>query len=374
MMPAKGSPMNGSRGSLGASTAGRTGFVRLDRIRKSYGPVVALDDVSLDVAEGEFVTLLGPSGSGKTTCLRAIAGMLIPDSGSLSIAGRDVSAVPMNKRNIGMVFQNYSLFPHLTVAQNVAFPLRVRRLATAEIAKQVETALGLVHLTGLGERRPAQLSGGQQQRVALARALVFKPDVLLLDEPLSALDRLLREEMQFELRRIHRETGTTMICVTHDRSEALTMSDRVVVMRDGRIVQDDAPETIYLRSQSRFVAEFLGEVNIIPMELRNGVATDAKGRRLFLAAATAPDGPVDMVLRVENVAVGAASGQSDEHGWRGIVNEAVFLGDAVRFTIDCTPHTLTARIPLDRARGLRAGSEVDIHFDLDHAMVFTRGG
>jgi ABC-type Fe3+/spermidine/putrescine transport system ATPase subunit len=257
----------------------------------------------------------------------------------------------------------------------VAFPLRVRRLAAAEITKQVEAALGLVHLAGLGERRPAQLSGGQQQRVALARALVFKPDVLLLDEPLSALDRLLREEMQFELRRIHRETGTTMICVTHDRSEALTMSDRVVVMRDGRIVQDDAPETIYLRSQSRFVAEFLGEVNVIPMELRNGIATDTTGRRLPLAAAaTAPDGPVDMVLRVENVAVDAVSGLPEEYGWRGIVNEAVFLGDAVRFLIACTPHTLTARIPLDRARGLRAGSAVDICFDLDHAMVFTRDG
>jgi ABC-type Fe3+/spermidine/putrescine transport system ATPase subunit len=357
-----------------ASSGGRAAFVRLDRIRKSYGSVVALDDISLDIAEGEFVTLLGPSGSGKTTCLRAIAGMLTPDSGSLSIASRDVSAVPMNKRNIGMVFQNYSLFPHLTVAENVAFPLRVRRMVTAEIAKQVEAALRLVHLTGLGERRPAQLSGGQQQRVALARALVFKPDVLLLDEPLSALDRLLREEMQFELRRIHRETGKTMICVTHDRSEALTMSDRVVVMRDGRIVQDDAPEAIYLRSESRFVAEFLGEVNVIPLTLRNGIATDPIGRTLPLAAATAPDGPIDMVLRVENVAVVAASGQSDEHGWRGIVSEAVFLGDAVRFIIDCKPHALTARVPLDRTGGLRAGSDVEIHFDLDHTMVFARDG
>ena len=183
----------------------REGFVRLDRIRKVYGSVVALDDVSLDIAEGEFVTFLGPSGSGKTTCLRAIAGMMTPDSGSIVISGRDVSTMPMNKRNIGMVFQNYSLFPHMSVVENVGYPLRVRKVGAQEAQKRVEHALSLVRLAGYGDRRPDQLSGGQQQRVALARALVFEPSVLLLDEPLSALDRVLREEMQFELRRIHQE-------------------------------------------------------------------------------------------------------------------------------------------------------------------------
>ncbi len=359
---------------MASNMANRIDFVRLEGISKAYGSVVALDGVTLDVAEGEFLTLLGPSGSGKTTCLRAIAGMMTPDSGRLLIAGRDVSAVPMNRRNIGMVFQNYSLFPHLSVAQNVGYPLRVRRVSPAEADRRVDEALELVRLNGYGARRPSELSGGQQQRVALARALVFQPDVLLLDEPLSALDRVLREEMQLELRRIHREIGTTMICVTHDRSEALTMSDRIVVMRSGRIVQDASPETIYLNSGSRFVAEFLGEVNILPMsrDAENSVLKDAAGRRIVVGSTQEmPPGPVDIVVRVEHVGLTVAS-DADVEGddWRGKVTEALFLGDAVRFVVDCAPHVITARLPLERARGIGLGDSVVVDLALEPPMVF----
>ncbi|MGL5735163.1 MAG: ABC transporter ATP-binding protein, partial [Beijerinckiaceae bacterium] len=280
------------------SSDGRRPIVQLKQIRKVYGGLVALDDVNLDVCEGEFLTLLGPSGSGKTTCLRVIAGMLKPDSGQLLIAGNDMSSVPMHKRNIGMVFQSYSLFPHMTVAQNVAYPLRVRGVSPGEAAERVGRALDMVRLAALAERRPEQLSGGQQQRVALARALVFNPDVLLLDEPLSALDRVLREELQYELRRIHRETGMTMVCVTHDRVEALAMSDRVVVMRAGGIVQHGTPRDIYEHSSSRFVAEFLGELNILPMTVQNGgTLTDSTGRSLAIEASAALGSKVDVAVR-----------------------------------------------------------------------------
>ena len=347
--------------------------VVLDAIRKAYGSTIAIDDVSLSIEPGEFLTLLGPSGSGKTTCLRVIAGMIRPDRGRLTIAGRDVSAVPMHRRNIGMVFQNYSLFPHMTVAQNVAYPLRVRGVGGAEAARRVGAALELIRLSAIGARRPDQLSGGQQQRVALARALVFEPDVLLLDEPLSALDRVLREEMQFELRRIHREVGKTMVCVTHDRSEALTMADRIVVMRAGKVVQDAAPREIYERSNSRFVAEFLGETNLLPMLLRrdNGraVAVDVIGRTLPLpghAAALAP-GPIEYVIRVESVLL-----RSPEPGdeWQGAITEITFLGDAVRYSIACDPHALIARVPLALAGEFAVGSAVCVDFSAAKPMVF----
>ncbi|MHA6689948.1 ABC transporter ATP-binding protein [Devosia sp. A449] len=354
-------------------TTRRPGFVRLEGIRKTYGQAVALDDVSLDIAEGEFLTLLGPSGSGKTTCLRAIAGMLSPDSGQLTIAGRDVSSIPMHRRNIGMVFQNYSLFPHLNVGQNVAYPLKVRRVPANEIQQRVERALDLVQLGKFISRRPSELSGGQQQRVALARAIVFEPDVLLLDEPLSALDRILREEMQLELRRIHREIGTTMICVTHDRTEALTMSDRVVVMRNGRIVQDASPREIYLRSGSRFVAEFLGEVNVLPMTVTNAAElADEAGRKITLgnAAPGAPGTPVDLVVRVEHVGIAPAGGAATP--WQGKVVDALFLGDCIRMTIACGTHKLVARVPMERASGLEAGMTVDLDLCLQPPMAFAR--
>ena len=235
----------------------------LTEIVKRYGPVRACDGVSLDIATGEFLTLLGPSGSGKTTLLNVIAGFVAPDSGRVVLEGREITALPPERRDFGMVFQGYALFPHMTVAENVAFALRVRGINRAEIAQRVQQTLDLVQLSGLADRKPSMLSGGQQQRVALARALVFRPALLLLDEPLSALDKKLRAELQEELRALHRRVGLTFIAVTHDQEEALSMSDRVAILRDGRLVQIGAPEALYAAPRTRFVADFLGKANFL---------------------------------------------------------------------------------------------------------------
>jgi ABC-type Fe3+/spermidine/putrescine transport system ATPase subunit len=238
--------------------------IHLDGISKSYdGRVRAVDDVSLQVKPGEFFSLLGPSGCGKTTTLRMIAGFETVDAGHIQVGNRDVTDVPVHKRDMGMVFQSYALFPHRTVAENVAFGLRMRKVPKAEIAERVRAALALVALTGLEDRRPGQLSGGQQQRVALARAIVIKPPVLLCDEPLGALDRKLRQQMQFELKQLQKELGVTLVFVTHDQEEALAMSDRIAVMNAGRIEQVGTPAEIYDRPRTRFVADFIGEINLI---------------------------------------------------------------------------------------------------------------
>jgi spermidine/putrescine ABC transporter ATP-binding subunit len=238
-------------------------YVSIDQATKLYGATRALDEVCLDVEAGEFVTLLGPSGCGKSTTLRAIAGLLDIDRGTIAIDGRDVTHVPIHRRDIGVVFQNNALFPHMTVAQNVAFGLRMRGVARDEQARRTAAALALVHLPDFGARYPHQLSGGQQQRVAIARALVINPRVLLLDEPFAALDRKLREEMQMELRELTRRVGITAVFVTHDQEEALTMSDRIVVMNAGRIEQIGIPDAIYSRPETRFVADFMGARNIL---------------------------------------------------------------------------------------------------------------
>jgi putative spermidine/putrescine transport system ATP-binding protein len=238
-------------------------LLRLDGITRRYGAVAALGGVSLAVAAGEFLTLLGPSGSGKTTLLNIIAGFVAPDEGRIVLEGRDITALPAERRDFGMVFQGYALFPHMTVAENVAFALRVRGMGRAEREARVGEALDLVQLGGLGGRRPAQLSGGQQQRVALARALVFRPRLLLLDEPLSALDRQLRAGLQEELRGLNRRTGVTFVAVTHDQDEALSMSDRVAILREGRLVQLGPPVELYERPRTRFVAGFLGHANFL---------------------------------------------------------------------------------------------------------------
>jgi putative spermidine/putrescine transport system ATP-binding protein len=235
----------------------------LRNISKHYGALAAVDDVSLTVASGEFLTLLGPSGSGKTTILMMVAGFTEPSAGSIAVDAREITNLPPEKRNFGMVFQGYALFPHLTVAQNVAFPLTVRRRARAEIEERVASALDLVQLRPLAERMPKQLSGGQQQRVALARALVFSPDLLLLDEPLSALDKKLRAELQWELKLLHQRLGKTFIYVTHDQEEALSMSDRIAILRGGRLVQLGRPAELYERPATTFVADFLGKSNFI---------------------------------------------------------------------------------------------------------------
>jgi putative spermidine/putrescine transport system ATP-binding protein len=244
-----------------AKTGGRldlTGLVK--RYGTSEPP--AVDDIDLVIEPGEFITLLGPSGSGKTTTLNMIVGFTEPTAGRIELNGTDITRMPPHKRNFGMVFQNYALFPHLTVAQNIAFPLRERKVPAAESAKLVGDALDLVDLAGLGNRRPHELSGGQQQRVALARAVVFSPSVLLLDEPLSALDRKLRQSLQREIKRLHQELGLTFVFVTHDQDEAMTLSDRVAIFNRGRIVAIDTPTALYHRPTTEFVARFLGESNV----------------------------------------------------------------------------------------------------------------
>jgi putative spermidine/putrescine transport system ATP-binding protein len=254
----------GGRGELGVVDPHPSAALRFSGIHKTYlGRVQALRGIDLNLSEGEFVTLLGPSGSGKTTLLMIVAGFELPDEGRVFAQGMDITDVPPEHRNFGVVFQNYALFPHMSVASNIAYPLAVRRIKRKERRSMVEEALSLVGLEGLGDRRAGQLSGGQQQRVALARSLVYRPSLLLLDEPLGALDRALRERMQGELRRLHRRVGVTFLYVTHDQTEALTMSDRVAVMRNGRIEQVGSPEEIYRRPATPFVATFVGAANML---------------------------------------------------------------------------------------------------------------
>jgi putative spermidine/putrescine transport system ATP-binding protein len=258
-------------------------------LRKAFGAVVAVDEVSLDVAAGEFLSLLGPSGCGKSTVLRMVAGLVEPDGGRVVLAGEDITRVAVHRRNLGLVFQSYALFPHMTVFENVAFGLRRRRVADPDLRPRVERALELVRLGPLGARHPRELSGGQQQRVALARALVTEPRVLLLDEPLSNLDALLRDEMRVELKRLQERLGTTMIFVTHDQAEALILSDRVVVMEAGRVVQVGPPEDVYRRPATPFVARFLGRANFlagtVSQRSADGIAVALDGGLSVLAGA-----------------------------------------------------------------------------------------
>lgn len=270
------------------------------RVTKMYGPIAAVSDLSLTVHRGEFLTILGPSGSGKTTTLMLLAGFVAPSNGDILIGGKSVAAVPSYRRDQGIVFQSYALFPHLTVRRNLEFPLEMRGVKAAERAKRCDRILERVHLNDFGDRMPSQLSGGQQQRVALARALIADPPILLLDEPLGALDRNLREQMQVELKGLHKEFGITTVCVTHDQDEALTLSDRIVVMRDGRIEQTDAPEVLYDRPATRFVAKFLGEANILENPgfkietdavQPSGTVAMLRPERICVAAPAAPERP-----------------------------------------------------------------------------------
>jgi putative spermidine/putrescine transport system ATP-binding protein len=288
--------------------AGEPGaLLRAIDIRKSYGATRALDGVSLDIRQGEFLTLLGPSGSGKTTLLMILAGFLEPSGGRLEEGGADITRLPAEKRSYGMVFQGYALFPHMSVEDNIAFPLTVRRLPAAERRRRVDRLIATVGLEMHRRKRPAQLSGGQQQRVALARALVFEPKLLLLDEPLSALDKNLREQMQGELKRLHAETGTTFVFVTHDQGEALALSTRIAIFDHGRIAQLGSPEAIYERPASRFVAEFLGRINLFPLEDVRREGETARGRfegRLLAAPARpAPNGNGLLTVRPEFMTV-----------------------------------------------------------------------
>jgi putative spermidine/putrescine transport system ATP-binding protein len=307
--------------------------------RKSYGRVIALEGVSLSVEAGEFVTLLGPSGSGKTTLLKAIAGFEDIDAGRILLGGEDITDAAPGRRNIGMVFQNYALFPHLTVARNIAFPLEMRGVPRAEIARRVEEALALVELGGYGERLPRELSGGQQQRVALARATVFNPSLLLLDEPFSALDRKLRETMQVELRRFQRRLGLTTVFVTHDQEEALLLSDRIAVMSNGRIEQLDSPAAIYEAPSNYFVAGFVGEANLIQARF-DGARNGERGVRLAsgeVLAAELPDGlspgrDVQLVLRPESIRWLEHEDEA-ENAFPATVVEHLYLGPDSKYRV-----------------------------------------
>jgi putative spermidine/putrescine transport system ATP-binding protein len=299
----------------------------LRQVTKSYGAVRALDHIDLDISSGEFLTLLGPSGSGKTTLLMVLAGFTRPDFGSLKFGGAEVIRLAPHKRDVGMVFQNYALFPHMDVAANIAFPLRLRKVAKAETTKRVEQALAMVQLEGYGARRIEQLSGGQRQRVALARAIVFEPRILLMDEPLSALDKQLREHMQIELRHLHEKLGMTTVYVTHDQREALTMSDRVAVVSGGRIMQLDTPRRLYEQPANRFVAEFVGESTFLRVERAAG-AFLCGGSPLKLPDGPLPQGRCLLMLRPERLRILRDAPQDDLNLFRGIVSNVVYQGES----------------------------------------------
>src|SRR5499433_4407741 len=310
-------------------------YLRLHRLVKSYdGRVNAVDGISVEIARGEFLTFLGPSGSGKTTTLMMIAGFEEPTSGVIELAGEELTRRKPYERNIGVVFQNYALFPHMTVARNVAFPLRMRRFPRAQQAVRVGKILELVGLSGYADRYPRELSGGQQQRVALARGLVFDPDVLLLDEPLGALDKNLREQMQVELKRIHREVGITMVYVTHDQTEAMTMSDRIAVFCNGKLEQVGSPLDVYNRPANRFVGEFVGDSNFLAGRVdpsRPGwVELAGIGPVRVAKQATLPPGDVDLMIRPERLRL-RAPGEIDgaDNAVDLVVDEIINYGDSI---------------------------------------------
>jgi spermidine/putrescine ABC transporter ATP-binding subunit len=315
--------------------------VELRKVTKAFGRIRAMDAIELEVHQGEFLSLLGPSGSGKTTTLRVIAGLVEPTAGEVYIDGRLVTRVPVYRRNLGMVFQNYALFPHLSVYENVAFGLEMRQRGTAEIARRVTEALALVRLPGFEPRYPHQLSGGQQQRVALARAIVVQPAVLLLDEPLGALDKKLRESMQVELKALQRELGITTIFVTHDQEEALTLSDRIAVMNDGRIEQLDTPIAIYERPRTRFVSEFIGVCNFLEGEVTgeeagSAVVRTAKGLRVCVPASGLPGGPgrrVTLSVRPEKITLHPDRPAEPHNVFRAIIENVVYLGTNTHYYV-----------------------------------------
>ncbi|MGY6632869.1 MAG: ABC transporter ATP-binding protein [Alkalilacustris sp.] len=319
-----------------------TGFVRFDRVQKSYdGVSLVVKDLNLDIARGEFMTMLGPSGSGKTTCLMMLAGFETATSGDILLGGRPINNIPPHKRGIGMVFQNYALFPHMTVGENLSFPLEVRGMGRADREAKVKRALDMVQMGKFAGRRPAQLSGGQQQRIALARALVFEPELVLMDEPLGALDKNLRERMQYEIKHIHENLGVTVVYVTHDQTEALTMSDKVAVFDDGRIQQLAPPDILYEEPSNAFVAAFIGENNTLRgrvTRIEGEVCTvrlsDGAGEVRALRVNVEGEGAeTTLSLRPERVRI-AAPDEVLDNVFEGRVEELIYLGDHIRVRVD----------------------------------------
>jgi putative spermidine/putrescine transport system ATP-binding protein len=341
-------------------------FLELKGLIKTFGSFAAVDGLELAVERGEFVALLGPSGCGKTTTLHMVAGFVEPNAGMVSIDGRDMAAVKPNRRNIGVVFQSYALFPHMTVAENVGFGLEMRDVAAAERQRRMADALDLVRLGTLAQRFPRQLSGGQQQRVALARALVIRPDLLLLDEPLSNLDAKLREEMRVEIRLIQRQVGITTILVTHDQAEALVMSDRVAVMERGRIVQIDRPVQVYENPASAFVSNFLGRANLIKAEIvaRAGQRLSVTaGGTAFEVAGDAPPGPVTISVRPERI------GFVETGGIEARIKVGLFMGDQWLYRLDTALGELTVCRPNAGGPRYEEGTAVRIAWPSDAVRV-----
>ncbi|MBK8211914.1 MAG: ABC transporter ATP-binding protein [Rhodospirillales bacterium] len=355
-------------------------LIRFRNVQKTYdGETLIVRDLTIDVQRGEFLTLLGPSGSGKTTCLMMLAGFETPTSGEIRLDGKVINRVPPHQRNIGIVFQNYALFPHMTVADNLRFPLQARKRPKAEIEERVAGALAMVRMDTFGARYPQQLSGGQQQRIALARALVFEPKLVLMDEPLGALDKQLREHMQLEIRQIHERLGVTVVYVTHDQGEALTMSDRIAVFNHGVIQQCDAPATLYEEPANAFVASFIGENNAL--DGRVEVAADGRCRvRLddgSCIEARAADvrevgSPAMLSIRPERVHLnGAAAGA--ENRLTAAVEELIYLGDHVRIRMQVANNAnFIAKLPISEVHGhMKPGDRMTIGVKADHVRAFA---
>ena len=355
-------------------------YVEFEGVSKSYdGRTMVVGNFDLRVRKGEFLTLLGPSGSGKTTCLMMLAGFEVPTSGAIRIDGRSVHALPPRKRGIGMVFQNYALFPHMTVGRNLAFPLEIRGLDREQSRDRVERALQLVRLEGLGGRRPAQLSGGQQQRVAIARALIFDPDLVLMDEPLGALDRRLREEMQYEIRRIHQSLGVTVVYVTHDQQEAMVMSDRIAVLRRGEIEQIAEPEALYEEPESSFVARFIGENNRLHGQVTmvsEDICTVESGGETIRALRVVPCRPgeaITLSIRPERVAISPEPGLYSNE-LEAAIEDITFLGDHLRLRLNvCGGSDFIAKIPNVVGHGaVLAGDRIRIGWTPTDCRVLDR--
>ena len=356
-------------------------FVKFEKVDKSYdGEILVVKDLNVDVPQGEFLTLLGPSGSGKTTTLMMLAGFETPTSGEIYLEGEPISSIPPYKRGIGMVFQNYALFPHMTVNENLSFPLEVRKLSKSDIEEKVKKALSMVELDAFGSRMPMQLSGGQQQRVALARALVFEPRLVLMDEPLGALDKKLREQMQYEIKHIHGRIGITVVYVTHDQNEALTMSNRIAVFNDGKIQQISTPDVLYEKPDSAFVAQFIGENNQIKGKVKsingtNCVIETENGEDIVSlkvnVSSVGEDSTVS--LRPERVAINATEGEF-ENKFEAQVKELIYLGDHIRTRVEvCGNDQFIVKVPNSyKGSNLEEGTKVKLSWNASDSRALDQ--
>jgi spermidine/putrescine ABC transporter ATP-binding subunit len=353
----------------------RAASLEVAHLEKIFGANKVVDGISFSLEGGQLLTLLGPSGSGKTTTMRMIAGFEQPSSGSIRVGGESVIDQPVHKRNMGVVFQQYALFPHLSVMRNVAYPLEMRRLPAAEVKERVSNALEMVRLTGYEERLPRELSGGQQQRVALARAIVFKPRLLLMDEPMGALDKRLRETMQVEIRQLQRQLGITTVSVTHDQVEALVMSDLVAVLNAGVLQQLGPPLEVYQRPANRFVADFLGESNVLEIvrwDNANGGAVAVTGRGTHIVAAPDVDRKGEagswLIVRPENIGIGSLP-QDMANRYEAEVTESVYVGDLVKYRVTLEGgDELIVKAMASSGEPYRAGSRVSVGWRAEHCL------